>query len=457
MGFRGEALAALAAISKLEMRTSDGTSGCRVYVEGGNAVSMDTIVRNRGTTIEAKSLFYNTPARLKFQKSMGASSAAVLKIVQTISLAHPEVRFSVYSNGKMTLRCQESDWKLRAQEILGSFAHEVNLPMIRGLLGRPEEGKATRSGQTLFINRRPIFSPLIAKAVKEGFGTRMQESLFPTYLLFLELPPEWVDVNVHPQKKEVRFREESHIFQMVRGAVFQAFEGIQEIAPLPWEINRAPVSYSFQALEKPMTELFTAGYAPTVDWILPLPSEPLHTFRVEDAPLSLNLEKTSVPLTLLGDVLLVQIEQGWQLVDLRGAEARIVFEEMETPSPTMQPLLWPIEYESTDPEELVESLKAANIEARVTGKRMIAIDATVTNLTSSHIAEFVRHLGAPEKERRVAAALSKTYRLAKRHYSMAEASLIWEKLSRCKDTTYDPLGKKIVTPLTKEHLNGMFR
>jgi DNA mismatch repair protein MutL len=320
--------------------------------------------------------------------------------------------------------------------------------MIRGLLGRPEEGKATRSGQTLFINRRPIFSPLIAKAVKEGFGTRMQESLFPTFLLFLELPPEWVDVNVHPQKREVRFREESRIYQMVRSAVFQAFEGIREIAPLPWEIQRDPIA------ERP--ELFITGYAPTADWLLPLPSQPVPSFRLEDTPQPLNLEKFSTPLALLGDFLLMQVDQAWQLVDLRGAEARIVFEEMETPSPTMQPLLWPIEYESTDPEELVELLKGANIEARVTGKRMIAIDATVPNMTSAHVAEFVKHMVAPGKERRVAAALTKTYRMARRHYSMAEACLLWEKLSRCKDTTYDPLGKKIVTALTKEHLNGMF-
>lgn len=454
MGFRGEALAALASISKLEIRTSDGNEACRVVLEAGDVPYVETIARNPGTTIVAKSLFFNTPARLKFQKSPAANAAAVLKVVQTLSLAHPEVRFTLQSNGKVTLQCHQTDWKGRAVELLGEFAHEVEAPMIRGLLGRPEEGKTNRSGQTLFINRRPIFSPLIAKAVKDGFGTRMQESLFPQFLLFLELPPDWVDVNVHPQKREVRFREEGRIYQMVRNAVFQAFEKIPEEprVSLPWEL---PTLSFTQAPSQIVEETRHFAKQQALEFTRSLQMAP--TFQVEDAPQQLGLEPTSMPLALLGDFLIVQMQHEWQLVDLRGAEARIIFEEMEHPSSKMQPLLWPLEYKSSNPEELVQLLQTAQIEARVIGKHMIAIDATPQHLKTSHVLEFLEQLTSPNKEqRRIATALTKTCRSNKHRYSLTEASCIWEKLCQCKDKTYDPLGRKILSTITKETLTGMF-
>lgn len=460
MGFRGEALAALASISKLEIRTSDGSEACHIVLEAGDVPHVEMIARNPGTTIEAKSLFFNTPARLKFQKSPAANAAAVLKVVQTLSLAHPEVRFTLQSNGKVTLQCHQTDWKGRAEELLGEFAHKLEAPMIRGLLGRPEEGKTNRSGQTLFINRRPIFSPLIAKAVKDGFGTRMQESLFPQFLLFLELPPEWVDVNVHPQKREVRFREEGRIYQIVRNAVFQAFEGAQREVPrvsLPWELPPLSCTQVTPTNITEETRHFAEKQALDFTRSIRLPAP---SFQIEDAPQPLPFVPTSMPLALLGDFLLVQIEQDWQLVDLRGAEARIIFEEMEQPnssSSKMQALLWPIEYKSSHPDELVQLLQTAQIEARVTGKHMIAIDATPPNLKPSHVLEFLEQLIMPGKEqRRIAAALTKTCRSAKHRYSLTEASCIWEKLCKCKDRTYDPLGRKILSSITKETLTGMF-
>jgi DNA mismatch repair protein MutL len=455
MGFRGEALAALASISKLEIRTSDGNESCRIVLEAGDVPHVEMIARNRGTTIEAKALFFNTPARLKFQKSATASAASVLKIVQTLSLAHPEVRFTLQSNGKITLQCHQTDWKHRAEELLGEFAHEVEAPMIRGLLRKPQEGKSNRSGQTLFINRRPIFSPLIAKAVKDGFGTRMQESLFPQFLLFLELPSDWVDINVHPQKREVRFRDEGRIYQIVRNAVFQAFEGAPEEprVSLPWE--SPPLSFTQIAPTNISEETRHFAEKQALDFTRSMQMAP--TFQVEDAPQHLDLEPTSMPLALLGDFLLVQIEQEWQLVDLRGAEARIIFEEMERPSSKMQALLWPLEYKYSNPEELVQLLQTAQIEARVTGKQMVAIDATPQNLKPTHVLEFLEQLISPGKEqRRIAAALTKTCRSTKRRYSLTEASCIWEKLCQCKDKMYDPLGRKILSSITKETLTGMF-
>ena len=397
---------------------------------------VEKIARNRGTTVEARELFYNTPARLKFQKSAAENAAAVLKVVEAMSLAYPEVRFTLFSNGKLTFRCFQTDWKLRAEEILGNFAHEVQTPMIRGLLGRPEEGKANRSGQLLFINRRLVVSPLIAKAVKEGFGTRMQEALFPVFLLFLELPPDWVDVNVHPQKKEVRFRDQTGLFQLVRDAVFNAFGEVKSVSPLPWEINPDP--------RKEFTE-----WKERVQW-----NE--ERFCLEETPLSLPLslplEVVATPLAVLGDFLLLREE--WQVIDLRGAEARIAFEAMESENPPMQALLWPIEVATKEPDELVELLGQVHVEARIMEKGKIAIDAIPEHLHSDYVLQFIEEFGSTK--RKMAAAVTKAVRLAKRNYSLAEAMLIWKNLCKCKDQTYDPLGRKISSNLTKDILTGLF-
>ncbi|HEY4255313.1 MAG TPA: DNA mismatch repair endonuclease MutL, partial [Chlamydiales bacterium] len=308
MGFRGEALAAIASVSRLEIKTSNGDQATRVIVQGGEVAQIEVCARNKGTTIEAKNLFFNTPARLKFQKSTAACAAAVLKCVETVALAHPKVRFALYSNGKQTFHSHPTDWKKRAEEILGSFAHEVHAAGLRGLLGRPEEGKINRSGQFLFVNKRPIFSPLVSRAVKQGFGTRMEERLLPSFLLFLELPSDAVDVNVHPQKREVRFRDESKVFSWVQHAVEKALEiKSTPLPPLPWEFTPSSQAEPF-------------------------------SFIANDAPVSMHapsfsFSKRAKPLALLGQFLLLEESEGWILLDLRGAEARLLFEAMQSPKP----------------------------------------------------------------------------------------------------------------------------
>ncbi|MDE3045810.1 MAG: DNA mismatch repair endonuclease MutL [Verrucomicrobiota bacterium] len=434
MGFRGEALAALAAVSKLELKTSDGKESSKLAATGGKAERIEVCARNRGTTIEARSLFFNTPARLKFQKSTAASAAAVLKTVQTISLAHPEVAFRLSSNGKLTFDVRPESWKARAETVLGSFTHEVERKyeglLMRALLGRPEEAKATRSGQVVFINQRPIFSPLISRAVKEGFGTRMEEKLFPVFLLFLEIPPEAVDVNVHPQKKEVRFRDESKVYAQVRDAIASAFsEGERSPPPVPWEFTPAPTG-PFILREEAVAE---------VEVPLPLPMR-------------------GQPFVLLSDFLLVQEGGGWLLADVRGMEARILFEALESPNTPIQPLIWPLEMEvGESAEEFCEWLKGAKIEAHPVAPRKVAIDALPAGLEPSQVATFIREFQQGKKERKFAAVLTRTCRSLSRRYSFEEACLLWRKLQNCKDTTYDPLGRPLVVSLTEQTLKELFQ
>jgi len=428
MGFRGEALAALASVSKLELKTSDGHGATRITA----SYQVEPAARNRGTTIEARNLFFNAPARLKFQKSFGACSAAVLRAVQAVSLSNPEVAFHLFSNGKPTFSALAKDWKGRAEEVLGEFAHEVK-PLngeisIRGLLGRPEESKMNRSGQMVYVNKRPIQSPLISRAVKEGFGTRMQESLFPVFCLFLEIPSHLVDVNVHPQKKEVRFQDEGRIYSLVRSAVIASFEKEPSLQPLPWEFTRDPSSYS------------------------PAPLE----FCLQDAPIPLPIVIESRPKAVLGNFLLTE-KEGWNLVDLKGAEARILFEELGKEKPAIQSLMWPLELQVKESAEvLVEIVKQLYIEARSLGKHQIAIDAIPADIEISQVEGLIRTFNEEKSERRLAAALTKVCRSSTKRYSFEEACLIYRRLQTCNDQNYDPLGRKIKVELNEKQLAEQF-
>ncbi len=224
MGFRGEALAAIAAVSFLELQTSNGIQGTVVRAEGGKVIAVEPCARNRGTTISVRSLFFNVPARKKFMKSSSANTAQIVGVVEAIALAHPDIAFFIQSDGKTIIDLFPEDRKKRIEHLIGPMPHEVE-GSVWGVLAPPEEAKLHRRGQYLFVNLRPVFSPLISRAVKAGYGTRIAEHAYPSFVLFLSIPSEDVDVNVHPQKKEVRFAHEGKLFSMVEQAVQAALQG----------------------------------------------------------------------------------------------------------------------------------------------------------------------------------------------------------------------------------------
>lgn len=301
MGFRGEALAAVAAISHLEMKTSLGTVGTEIKMSGGKMISVEPTARNRGTTIEVKSLFHNVPARKKFQKSISALTAQVRRSLETIALAHPEVAFSFYVDGNAIFELLASEKKKRVEDLLGAFAHEGKKESMWGLFGAPHEAKSHRRNQYVYINRRPVFSPLLSNAVKEGYGTRIKENEHPSFILFLELDPQLLDVNVHPQKKEVRFSEESILFHQIRSFSSSVFEKVVFEEPLSFEpsaISWAPLA------EEP-------------------PSFPAPRFQEK---MALPFSFPERPIAVFKSYLLLERE-GLLLIDLEAAQARIVFEK----------------------------------------------------------------------------------------------------------------------------------
>ncbi|MBY0264646.1 MAG: DNA mismatch repair endonuclease MutL [Holosporales bacterium] len=431
MGFRGEALAAIASVSRMEIETSDGEETTSVRVEAGRVVSVNPCARNRGTTIDMRDLFYNVPARQKFQKSAASSASQVFRVMQMAALAWPEIAFTLKTQERETLCVEgEEPWRVRVEKVLGPYAHEVKRGelgrRVYGLVGSPLEAKGNRSGQYVFVNRRPIFSPLISRAVKDAYATRVGEGKYPSFVLFLEMPGDEVDVNVHPQKRDVRFRDEGRVYRLVERAVSEAF------GPVPGVHFSAPLAFQEQKL--------------------PWDIEPVQMSRpVEFMQIPLLQESKKRPIALIGSLAFLE-GPPFVLLDLKGAEARLLFENMHIKSFELQTLLVPLEIilsaeEASQGEHWADELKKLGIEARFLGGKTLAIDALPVGLEVEEVSDFFSDW---KQERKVAGAICRVCRARKKSYSLQEAALIEQKLMQCADKVYDPLGRIIRKEVKEE-------
>ncbi len=446
LGFRGEALAAIGSVSRLEMQTADGAESTRVVADGGKILTVEPCARNQGTTIDIRSLFYNVPARLKFQKSPRASSSQILKMVQTIALGYTEVSFTLRSDNQVVFQREgESEWQSRAREILGPLSHLVEAKIdtyrVEGLIGSPEEARGNRSCQYTFVNRRPVFSPLIARAVKDGYSTRIGESQYPAFLLFLDLPPEEFDINVHPQKRDIRFQNEGKIYRLIERGIRAAFEQ---------NISNASIDEVMPRLD--WSHLIGRERTYSMPFIKPKESAPAR----EPLPWSLQeeIQPSFIPpsryrraVAVVGSFLLLEGE-GFYLLDLKGAEARILFEERGVKG---EPLCEPIEIElgSEEGTKWALELQEIGVEARFLGGRFLAVDALPYGVEPVDLPDLLERFKA---DRKAASALCRFCRGRKKRYSLEEASLIEKKLGQCSDSLYDPLGRVIERKMEEEDL-----
>jgi DNA mismatch repair protein MutL len=231
LGFRGEALASIASVTRVELLTQQEgeTEGTRVSIEGGRMRDVAPAARPRGTTITVRDLFFNVPARRKFLRSEATESFHLTNLVTHYALAHPEISFALTNNGREVLRvAPAANLRERAYQIFGEEFIESLLAVaggfegvgrVSGFVSAPRARRTTRDAQYLFVNGRYVRDRIVARALTEGYRTVLPHGVYPSALLFLEVPPEEVDVNVHPAKTEVRFRRASAVADAVRESV----------------------------------------------------------------------------------------------------------------------------------------------------------------------------------------------------------------------------------------------
>ena len=241
LGFRGEALASIAAVAQVEMltKTREEKTGTRILISAGEIEVMEDAVCREGTSITVKNLFYNVPARRKFLKKPATESGYVSDLINKIALGHPEVAIQYINNGNTVLHTAgNNDPKTAVFYVYGKDAANNMLPIsykkgeyaVSGLIGRPELCRANRNYENLFINGRFIKNAVVSSAVEDAYKTKLIIGKFPVFVLNLEVEPALVDVNVHPAKLEVRFKNDDEVYEFFYHAVSKA---LQETVLIP--------------------------------------------------------------------------------------------------------------------------------------------------------------------------------------------------------------------------------
>src|SRR5262249_55142020 len=244
LGFRGEALPSIASVSRLVLRTSTPAQpeGTEVEFNGGKLAAVRDIAWPGGTEVKIRDLFFNVPARRKFLKSDGTESFHITNLVQHYALANPGIAFLLIRDGREVIRTTvASSLRERAYQVLvGPLLEKLNEVSsqsgeikIHGLASNPQEQRSSRDAQYFFVNGRFVRDQLIARAVSEAYRSMMPAGTYPAAILFIDLPPAEVDVNVHPAKTEVRFLHEATMIGIVRDAITRAIEASRTVTRLP--------------------------------------------------------------------------------------------------------------------------------------------------------------------------------------------------------------------------------
>lgn len=267
-GFRGEALASIAAIAQVDLKSKqeDAEVGTQIRIEGSKVLSQEVCVTPKGTSLIIKNLFFNIPARRNFLKSDAVEMRHIIDEFQRVAMAHPKVGFSLFHNGAELFQLPESNYRQRIVGIFGGKTNEKLVPVeeetellkIQGFVGKPEYAKRTRGEQFFFVNDRFIKSPYLHHAVSSAFDGLLKDKAHPSYFLYLSVDPKSIDINIHPTKTEIKFDDEHALYAILRSAIKHSL-GQFNVAPI-LDFNRdsefdTPYSFKNKSVKTPTIEV----------------------------------------------------------------------------------------------------------------------------------------------------------------------------------------------------------
>ncbi len=397
LGFRGEALASIASVSRLSITTrrADAPHAHALNAEGAALGEVGPAARAPGTTISVADLYFNTPARRKFLRSEPTEFGHCDEVFRRVALAKPEVAFTLKHNGRVSRHLRAQPLRERIAAVLGSDALEGSLPVeaqsgalrLAGLAGGPNAARARADGQYFFVNGRFVRDRLLSHAAREAYAGLLHGDRQPAYVLFLECDPRVVDVNVHPAKTEVRFRESRAIHQFVLHALQRALSPSAAEAPVAYAtVNERgllfPSTQPALRMEQPVQAY--PSFPPRNE--LPAKSEPQH-------PLGYAMAQ------LHGIYILAQNAAGLVLVDMHAAHERIVMEKLkknlDAGAVQRQALLVPAVFraealEMATAAESPEVLERLGLELTPAGPGELAVRAAPAPLAGGDIVGLAR-------------------------------------------------------------------
>jgi DNA mismatch repair protein MutL len=354
-GFRGEALPSIASVSRFELTTAEeNAEATHVVVTGGRIERVEATARQAGTTVSVRTLFFNTPARRKFLRSVSSEARAAFETVATLALAHPEAGFELMLDGRNRLNVPPGEtlpdrlagvWGSDLAGTLGRVSYAAGSFRLTGFIQRPGDAQPTGRRTQLFINDRPFRDPFLVRAAEAGYRSAIAPGDRPSIFLMLEAPAEDVDVNVHPAKLEVRFRDRIGIERTVEEAVRNALGTLVAAAPMgEWRATLTPFPSPRMGEGPGERDLF-------------LPHESATGVITETEPEAPPLDTL---VQLFNTYIVYEVPDAWIIVDQHSAHERVLFESTMAsltglPAPA-QRLLLPPTLELTDEElDVVEN------------------------------------------------------------------------------------------------------
>jgi DNA mismatch repair protein MutL len=511
LGFRGEALASIASVAKVELATSteDASAGTRVTIEGGRMRDVKDAAHPRGTTISVRDLFFNIPARRKFLRSEATETFHLTNLVTHYALAHPEIAFAFVNNGRDVVRAAPAkDLRERAYQIFGEEFLENLLPVdggdlqvarVTGFVSAPRDRRTSRDSQYLFVNRRFVRDRMIGRSLSEGYRSILPHGVYPAALLFIETPREEVDVNVHPAKTEVRFRRSAAVADAVREAIRDALARNDYVPQMPQaaQIPQAQTASATVSFTPPQPRIEFAPL-PSGDEIARDIEEMIRTSSsvksVVDKPLpplnsaeklvrEVSPESLSTNIRPLGQLdesfIIATDDEGLLLIDQHVAHERVLFDKYRALESERrvesQQLLVPETFDLTPAQTAVFDQLAPELETygfelmRLSG-RTVAIRAVPADLPAGEarnmLSELLETVDAEKKtsasdtlKDEIAASLA-CHAAIKVNMSLTPEKMRWliERLLQTSSPTTCPHGRPVILRLKmRDILKGFHR
>ncbi|OAD92761.1 DNA mismatch repair protein MutL [Aequorivita soesokkakensis] len=519
-GFRGEALASIAAIAHVELKTKTENSeiGTHLTIEGSKVISQDPAVVPKGTTISVKNLFYNIPARRNFLKSNSVETRHIIDEFHRVALAHPSVAFQMLHNGSDVFNLPSSNSRQRIVNIFGSKTNEKLVPVseeteilkIEGFVLKPEFGKKSRGEQFFFVNDRFIKSPYLHHAVASAFEGLVKNDIHPGYFLFLEVDPHSIDINIHPTKTEIKFDDEHSIYAMLRATVKHSL-GQFNIAPvLDFERDKGfdtPYDYSKKQPTVPSIEVdrdfnpfkekpkqgninFPFKREQSASWeslYVGLKDETAAISGLEDIEFeseevtgslfgNSEAETGQITFQLQNKYIVSPLKNGMMIIHQNLAHQRILYEELlkniTVKEAVSQQLLFPLQLHFSKPdveiiEKIREQLEHTGFIFSEMKEETIEISGIPVLILESHVVNLLNQLVHDIKEEVPDSGFSQNDKLAKSMAaSMAiktgvslnkeEREHLINQLFACKEPSVSPNNKLVFTTLDANDIDKKF-
>lgn len=500
-GFRGEALASIAAIAHVELKTKkeEDEVGTIILIEGSRIIRQEPVAMPTGTSISVKNLFYNIPARRRFLKSDAVETRHIINEMQRVALAHPSITFFMYHNDNEVYHLPESNLKKRIVTIFGKKTNEKLVPIhektpivnIEGFVAKPEFAKKKRGEQFFFVNGRFIKAPYLNHAVKKAFEGLISNAQHPTYFLFLEVPTNTVDINIHPTKTEVKFDNEKDLYAIIRATVKHSL-GQYSVAPV-LDFNRdanldTPYKYKdkkpssepaikvdrdFNPFQNKKTESWESLYSDIKEVAIPHTEDDENTetnnlFSSDDDLLS-NIKTQQ----LHRKYIVSTIKSGMVFIHQNRAHQRILYEEfltkMTVGEAISQQLLFPIQLKFDAPDmllllELQEDIKSSGFQFTTFTKEKIVVSGVPSQVEESEIERIFKELIADKNDDIPNVSFSRVDYIAKilarstaiktgKRLNQKEQEEMLNTLFTCKEPNISPFGKACFTTITIDEID----